>query len=106
MSNLPPQDSRLQIGPLILEHFKGQVTLSTLKFQPFAAEMENNQIYDRVREHYGAAAQIGGTKYGQKVAKSFGYSEEELESIPSNANLGLSCGNPLVIAKLKEVGLT
>jgi arsenite methyltransferase len=68
--------------------------------------MDNIQIYDRVREHYGAAAQSGGTAYGQKVAKSFGYSEEELHSIPSNANLGLSCGNPLVIAKLNEVGPT
>lgn len=40
-----------------------------------------------------------------KAAEAFGYSPEDLANIPEGANLGLSCGNPLVIAGLKEVWL-
>ncbi len=35
------------------------------------------------------------------VAAAFGYSEEELQSLPPEANMGLSCGNPVAIASLK-----
>jgi arsenite methyltransferase len=35
------------------------------------------------------------------VAQAFGYSAEELTSIPSKANMGLSCGNPPATAKLR-----
>jgi ubiquinone/menaquinone biosynthesis C-methylase UbiE len=35
------------------------------------------------------------------VAEAFGYSPEELASIPAEANLGLSCGNPTAIAHLR-----
>jgi arsenite methyltransferase len=41
--------------------------------------------------------------YNDRVATAFGYSTEELQGIPDKANLGLSCGNPLSIANLKEV---
>ena len=37
------------------------------------------------------------------IAEAFGYTAEELKSLPEEANLGLSCGNPTAIAKLKEV---
>jgi arsenite methyltransferase len=36
------------------------------------------------------------------LAEQIGYSREELEALPSDANMGLSCGNPTVIAQLKE----
>jgi arsenite methyltransferase len=35
------------------------------------------------------------------VAEAFGYSAEELGSIPAEANMGLSCGNPTAFASLK-----
>jgi SAM-dependent methyltransferase len=35
------------------------------------------------------------------VAEAFGYSAEELGSIPAEANMGLSCGNPTATAHLK-----
>jgi SAM-dependent methyltransferase len=35
------------------------------------------------------------------VAEAFGYSSEELASIPAEANLGLSCGNPTATANLR-----
>src|SRR5215216_289496 len=35
------------------------------------------------------------------VAEAFGYTPEELASIPAEANMGLSCGNPTATAHLK-----
>ena len=34
------------------------------------------------------------------VAEAFGYTREQLASIPAEANMGLSCGNPTAYAKL------
>jgi hypothetical protein len=65
--------------------------------------MDKTQIYEKVQERYGSVAKGDDAVYGHKVATAFGYSKEELESIPRDANLGLSCGNPLALAKLKEV---
>ncbi len=38
----------------------------------------------------------------KEFARSIGYSEKELEAIPQEANLALSCGNPTALASLKE----
>lgn len=66
--------------------------------------MNSQHIYEKVKEHYSLAASTGATSdYGRKVATAFGYTEDELVNIPQDANLGLSCGNPLALAKLKEV---
>ena len=37
-----------------------------------------------------------------KQAKSIGYSEQELQSIPQDSIMGLGCGNPTALAELKE----
>jgi arsenite methyltransferase len=37
------------------------------------------------------------------VAKAFGYTEEQLKSVPGDAHMGLSCGNPMATASIKEV---
>lgn len=62
------------------------------------------EIYNAVSSHYSAAS-AGRTKtgsYESTVATAFGYTSEELASIPQDANLGLSCGNPHVLAKLRK----
>ncbi|KAF2469186.1 NAD(P)-binding protein [Lindgomyces ingoldianus] len=65
--------------------------------------MDSETIYDSVNTRYSASALSStSTSYGKAVAEAFGYSPEELASIPQEANLGLSCGNPLALAKLKE----
>ncbi|KAK5996536.1 Arsenite methyltransferase [Cladobotryum mycophilum] len=64
--------------------------------------MEKQDIYSEVTKHYSTAAQGVDAHYGDSVAKAFGYSEAELASIPRDANLGLSCGNPLAIATIRE----
>lgn len=65
--------------------------------------MEAQKIYDQVTERYSAASRGATAEYGQAVAKAFGYSEQELADIPKESNLGLSCGNPLVLASIREV---
>ncbi|MBD3206955.1 arsenite methyltransferase [Candidatus Bathyarchaeota archaeon] len=36
------------------------------------------------------------------IAQRIGYSEEDLENIPSEASMGLGCGNPVALASLEE----
>jgi SAM-dependent methyltransferase len=62
------------------------------------------EILDAVRSKYGAVAEstLSSNHEGVKaVAEAFGYSAEELTSIPAEANMGLSCGNPTAIAHLR-----
>jgi arsenite methyltransferase len=64
----------------------------------------SDSIVDKVRERYGsvAAGTLSGEHAGvQAVAKAFGYSAEELASLPAEANMGLSCGNPTAFASLR-----
>ena len=61
-------------------------------------------ITQAVREKYAAVAASGLTSENsgvRAVAEAFGYSAEELASIPAEANMGLSCGNPTATAHLK-----
>ena len=38
----------------------------------------------------------------RKIAKTVGYSDDEMSAVPEGANLGLGCGNPVALASLKE----
>lgn len=61
-------------------------------------------IIKAVQDKYGSVASSGlSTAHeGVKaVAEAFGYSPEELASIPAEANMGLSCGNPTAFASLR-----
>jgi SAM-dependent methyltransferase len=57
-----------------------------------------------VQSKYGAVAASGLSSDHagvRAVAEAFGYSAEELASIPAGANMGLSCGNPTATANLQ-----
>lgn len=57
-----------------------------------------------IRSKYAATARstLSSEHAGVRaVAEAFGYSAEELSSIPAEANMGLSCGNPTAYASLK-----
>src|SRR6266852_4184181 len=61
-------------------------------------------LIDQVRSKYAAAASSSlSSEYAgvRAVAEAFGYTPEELASLPADANLGLSCGNPTATANLK-----
>jgi arsenite methyltransferase len=64
----------------------------------------SDSIVKAVRSKYGAVAKSGlSSKHAgvKAVAEAFGYSAAELGSIPADANMGLSCGNPVAAASLK-----
>jgi SAM-dependent methyltransferase len=61
-------------------------------------------IEQAVRSKYGSVASSGlsSDRVGVRaVAEAFGYTPEELASIPAEANMGLSCGNPTATANLR-----
>jgi arsenite methyltransferase len=62
------------------------------------------EILESVRSKYAAVAgsALSTSNPGIKaVAEAFGYSAEELKSIPAEANMGLSCGNPTATAHIR-----
>jgi SAM-dependent methyltransferase len=62
-------------------------------------------IVEQVREKYASVASSALSSEHQgvrAVAEAFGYSPEQLASLPAEANMGLSCGNPTAFASLKE----
>ena len=69
------------------------------------------QVRDTVREGYAAIATgqsacccggSCGTSDPARLAQAIGYTAQSLASLPEGANMGLSCGNPVAIAALKE----
>lgn len=64
----------------------------------------SKHIEEAVRDRYGSFAEsaLSSEHAGVRaVAEAFGYSAEELSSIPAEANMGLSCGNPTAYAHLR-----
>jgi len=62
------------------------------------------KVQDVVREKYASVATSGLSSIHdgvRAVAEAFGYSPDELASIPAEANMGLSCGNPTAFATLR-----
>jgi arsenite methyltransferase len=77
-------------------------------------EIENDAVRSAVREHYGKVARAEGcgcaptccstestgSPAAAAAAHALGYSANDTTAVPDGANLGLGCGNPLVIASL------
>jgi arsenite methyltransferase len=66
--------------------------------------MSREAILNAVQSQYGAVARSGLSNESaavRSVAQAFGYSPEELASLPPQANMGLSCGNPVALAGLR-----
>jgi SAM-dependent methyltransferase len=62
-------------------------------------------ILTAVQDQYGAVArsQLSNESAAvRSVAQAFGYSAADLASLPPQANMGLSCGNPVALAGLRE----
>ena len=76
--------------------------------------MKQEETKRIVREGYAKVARQGSSCCGtvdsccgtadraEDISKKIGYSEDELKAVPDGANLGLGCGNPVVLASLKE----
>jgi len=66
--------------------------------------MRDESLVEQVRAKYAAVAASGlsGSQAGARsVAEAFGYTPSELASVPDEAHLGLSCGNPTATAHLR-----
>jgi arsenite methyltransferase len=64
----------------------------------------SEEIIDQVQSKYASVAKsaLSSDHSGVRaVAEAFGYSPEELASLPADANMGLSCGNPTAVANLR-----
>ena len=77
--------------------------------------MKDTEIKKSVRAGYAKIAKEGSSccnksgasccnskQSARDISKSIGYSEEDINNAPDEANLGLGCGNPLALASLKE----
>jgi arsenite methyltransferase len=72
--------------------------------------MHEKEVKKFVKDRYGKIASqkdsccscCGRPPNIVEQAKSMGYSEEEIKSIPTEAVMGLGCGNPTALAELKE----
>eukprot|EP00026_Physarum_polycephalum_P010413 Phypoly_transcript_10577.p1 GENE.Phypoly_transcript_10577~~Phypoly_transcript_10577.p1 ORF type:complete len:396 (-),score=64.72 Phypoly_transcript_10577:46-1233(-) len=60
----------------------------------------NESLKEQVRADYAQVATVVAHN-ADKVATQFGYSLDELSTIPAGANLGVSCGNPLALTNVK-----
>ena len=68
------------------------------------SDAKSGSITQAVRQRYGAIATAGLSSDHdgvRAVAEAFGYTAEQLASIPAEANMGLSCGNPIAFASLR-----
>ena len=71
-------------------------------------KIEEKRIKEFVKLRYGAIAKRERTTcncWGTSAleqAKAVGYSLEELKKIPESAIMGLGCGNPVTLARLKK----
>ncbi|KAF7125579.1 hypothetical protein CNMCM5793_001796 [Aspergillus hiratsukae] len=80
------------------------IARSPLEGSHTAVEM-SEETYQHVQSRYGDIAKRTGVTVHDKeddIAKAFGYSAEDLRALPDKANLGLSCGNPVAHANIKE----
>ncbi|MFO0563174.1 MAG: arsenic resistance N-acetyltransferase ArsN2 [Polyangiales bacterium] len=75
-------------------------------------ETKNDEIRSTVREQYAKVANATeasccapgccGPNFDVSNAEKLGYSAEDIAALPDGANMGLGCGNPAVIAALRE----
>ncbi|MGD0353771.1 MAG: arsenite methyltransferase [Dehalococcoidia bacterium] len=76
--------------------------------------MKKEEVRKAVREGYAQVAKSGSSccapqstcgcssNVATDISKRIGYSDQDIESVPEGANLGLGCGNPVALASLKK----
>ena len=80
-------------------------------------KIKKEEIRDHIRRSYEAVALKGSQGCGcgcggqekenqtfdlKDVSLKIGYAESDLSGIPQNANMGLGCGNPIILARLRK----
>jgi len=76
----------------------------TTQAKPATCSGSDAEVKEAVKDQFREMAQIGpscGQTAAKSVAELFGYTAEQLDSIPAEANMGVSCGNPTAMSSLK-----
>lgn len=74
--------------------------------------MKEREIKRAVREGYARIAKKATSNYAsqsccgcvdvpEEVCRRLGYTEEEIQAVPPESNLGLGCGNPVALASIR-----
>ena len=68
---------------------------------------DKEKLRQSVLENYARIARESkvcccNSNKAEDISRSVGYSEEDLQAAPGEANLGLGCGNPVALASLNE----
>lgn len=68
------------------------------------SEFSNEELKNIVRDGYKkiVTQEEHIERSSEEISKSIGYSEEEMDTVPKNSNLGLGCGNPQLVANITE----
>ncbi|KAF4628755.1 hypothetical protein G7Y89_g9394 [Cudoniella acicularis] len=65
-----------------------------------------DEIYTNVEDAYGYRSENAIREaLSKKIAVSLGYNPADMASVPTDANIGEGCGNPLLIASLKKANI-
>lgn len=67
-------------------------------------DITNGEIKNIVRDSYKKIVtnESNLSRCGEDISKSIGYSNEDMNIVPKDSNLGLGCGNPHLIADIQE----
>ena len=60
------------------------------------------RIAKQATSYYASRSGCGCADISEEICKKLGYSEEEIQAVPPESNLGLGCGNPVALASLNE----
>jgi arsenite methyltransferase len=99
-----PEEQRLAVFREVRDHIREQITNFLTDAKHIRSNDMPSDIQREVKSKYGAVAKSGlSSEHSgvRAVAEAFGYTPQELASIPAEANMGLSCGNPTATANLK-----
>lgn len=64
----------------------------------------DTEVKEAVKDQFGAMARVDSSSCqsaAKAVAGEFGYTDDQLASIPDEANMGVSCGNPTAMSSLQ-----
>ncbi len=80
------------------------MTQSRLAESAGSVREQVRQGYARVaRASKGCGCDCGGSsKTAEEVARTIGYSDEDIGALPEGANLGVGCGNPTALAEIRS----
>jgi arsenite methyltransferase len=59
-------------------------------------------IAKQATSYYAARSCCGCAQAPEEISKRMGYTDEEINAVPPESNLGLGCGNPVAMALLNE----